>query len=63
MGRPMRITFFVSVPWLLPALIAWGGEPPEPTRVKVAAVQILGYDKTDMPRPGFDPSEAVVRFV
>ena len=63
MGRPMRMPFFVSVPWLLPALIAWGGEPPEPTRVKVAAVQILGYDKTDMPRPGFDPSEAVVRFV
>jgi beta-ureidopropionase len=55
--------FFVSVPWLLPALIAWGGEPPEPSRVKVAAVQMLGYDKTDMPRPGFDPSEAVVRFV
>jgi N-carbamoylputrescine amidase len=59
----MRIPFFVAAPWLLPALIAWGGEPPEPTRVKVAAVQILGYDKTDMPRPGFDPSEAVVRFV
>ena len=63
MRLQMTMPFFVSVPWLLPALIAWGGEPPEPTRVKVAAVQILGYDKTDMPRPGFDPSEAVVRFV
>ena len=63
MGRQMRIPFFVSVPWLLPALIAWGGEPPEPTRVKVAAVQMLGYDKTDLPRPGFDPSEAVARSV
>ena len=31
--------------------------------MKVAAVQILGYDKTDVPRPGFDPSEAVVRYV
>ena len=24
---------------------------------------MLGYDKTDVPRPGFDPSEAVVRYV
>ena len=63
MGRQMRMPFFVSVPWLLPALIAWGGEPAEPTQVKVAAVQMLGYDKTDLPRPGFDPSEAVVRYV
>ncbi len=48
---------------LLPALVAWGGEPPTPAQVKVAAVQMLGYDKTDLPRPGFDPSEAVVRYV
>jgi predicted amidohydrolase len=38
-------------------------EADKPARVKVAAVQILGYDKTDMPRPGFDPSEAVARYV
>lgn len=38
-------------------------EPQKPTQVKVAAVQILGYDKTDVPRPGFDPSEAVVRYI
>jgi len=31
--------------------------------VKVAAVQILGYDKTDVPRPGYEPSEAVVRYI
>jgi N-carbamoylputrescine amidase len=31
--------------------------------VKVAAVQMRGYDKTDLPRPGFDPSEAVVPFI
>ncbi len=59
----MRIPFYVPVLCLLPALIAWGGEPLEPTRVKVAAVQVLGYDKADMPRPGFDPSEAVIRFI
>src|SRR4051794_19152598 len=62
--RPqMTMPFTVSLALLLPALFAWGGEPPSPAQVKVAAVQILGYDKTDMPRPGFDPSEAVVRFV
>jgi N-carbamoylputrescine amidase len=38
-------------------------EPERPAQVKVAAVQMLGYDKTDVPRPGFDPSEAVVRYV
>jgi predicted amidohydrolase len=32
-------------------------------QVKVAAVQMLGYDKTDVPRPGFDPGEAVVRYI
>jgi len=32
-------------------------------QVKVAAVQMLGYDKTDVPRPGFDPSETVVRYI
>jgi N-carbamoylputrescine amidase len=35
----------------------------QPGQVKVAAVQILGYDKTDVRRPGFDPSEAVVRYI
>lgn len=35
----------------------------QPDTVKVAAVQILGYDKTDVPRPGYDPSELIVRYV
>ena len=34
-----------------------------PSSVKVAAVQILGYDKTDVPRPGYDPTEAMVPHV
>jgi len=38
-------------------------QKPKPTQVKVAAVQMLAYDKTDVPRPGFDPSESVVRWV
>ena len=31
--------------------------------MKVAAVQMLGYDKTDVPRPDFDPSESVARYI
>src|SRR3954469_23997009 len=59
----MRSPFCVSALCVLPALIACGGEPTKPAQVKVAAVQVLGYDKTDLPRPGFDPSEAVARYV
>ena len=63
MRLPMSMPFSAVVSFLLPALVAWGGEPPKPSQVKVAAVQMLGYDKTDLPRPGYDPTEAVVRFI
>ncbi|AMV40187.1 carbon-nitrogen hydrolase family protein [Planctomyces sp. SH-PL62] len=63
MGFRSSSLFSASLFMLLPTAVAWGGEPPKPTQVKVAAVQMLGYDKTDLPRPGFDPSEAVVRYV
>src|SRR3954465_5017484 len=63
MGMPMTMPISIFIPFLLPALVAWGGEPTRPTQVKVAAVQMLGYDKTDTPRPGFDPSEAVTPFI
>ena len=41
------------------------GEPAQdqPDSVKVAAVQILGYDKSDVPRPGYDPTEAMVPYI
>jgi predicted amidohydrolase len=48
---------------ILPAPLSLGEEPARPSQVKVAAVQMLGYDKTDLPRPGFDPSEAVVPYI
>jgi predicted amidohydrolase len=35
----------------------------KPNAVKVAAVQILGYDKSDVPRPGYDPSEAFAAYI
>lgn len=48
---------------VLMMLPASAEEPKKPSQVKVAAVQMLGYDKTDVPRPGFDPSETVARYV
>ena len=60
--RSVFVPIIVAVLGQLPAL---GFEPESsvPAQVKVAAVQMLGYDKTDLPRPGFDPSEAVVRYI
>jgi predicted amidohydrolase len=50
----------VAVLLTLPVLAA---APRKPGQLKVAAVQVLGYDKTDVPRPGFDPSEAVIPYI
>lgn len=67
--RQQGVAMFARIP--LPLLIIAFAVAPilaenmdeKPAQVKVAAVQMLGYDKTDVPRPGFDPSEAVVRYV
>jgi predicted amidohydrolase len=55
----------VSIPLFFFAAVAPTAEPQQslPAQVKVAAVQMLGYDKTDVPRPGFDPDKAVVRYI
>jgi len=64
----------MSIRFVLPMLvlsvvfataITLAGEPAQnqPDTVKVAAVQILGYDKTDVPRPGYDPTEAMVPYI
>lgn len=42
---------------------ARGDQVEKPAQVKVAAVQLLGYDKTDVPRPGFDPIKNVVAYI
>ena len=64
-GMRPSIAVAVSIPLFFFAAVAPTAEPqqPLPALVKVAAVQMLGYDKTDVPRPGFDPSEAVVRYI
>ena len=53
----------VATTCILAALPAHGGTTETPRQVKVAAVQISGYDKGDVPRPSFDPTEAVVRYI
>ena len=62
MWRRIALVWFIATSAAFPAI---GGEEDErkPTQVKVAAVQVLGYDKTDVPRLGLDPTEAVVRYV
>ncbi|MCA9158979.1 MAG: carbon-nitrogen hydrolase family protein [Planctomycetales bacterium] len=34
-----------------------------PDSVKVAAVQISGYDKGDLPRKGYDPTDAIIPYI
>ncbi len=42
---------------------ACGGEPVNRDRVKVAAVQISGYDKGDLPREGYDPTRELLPYI
>ncbi len=46
--------------------VCTGTEPPVPLKpgtVKVAAVQISGYDKGDVPKEGYDPTEAIIPYI
>ena len=42
---------------------AEGSDSQPPGQVKVAAVQVSGYDKGDVPRDGYDPTEAIVPYI
>lgn len=61
----LSIAVAVSIPLLFFATDVATAEPQQslPTLVKVAAVQLLGYDKTDVPRPGFEPEKTVVQYI
>ena len=52
-----------SIPVAPEALYSQDKSNQNPGEVKIAAVQMLGYDKTDLPRPGYDPSEKVVSYI
>ncbi len=58
----MSIRIAIGLLVMLAARVSLSDQKPE-DRVKIAAVQLLGYDKTDLPRPGFDPTKAVVRYI
>jgi len=55
----------IAFSYMFAAASTLAGEPAQdqPDSVKVAAVQILGYDKSDVPRPGYDPTEAMVPYI
>jgi predicted amidohydrolase/membrane associated rhomboid family serine protease len=58
-GRPAALSTML----LALAAIAAQAAAQQPVGVKVAAVQISGYDKTDVPRAGYDPAAAVIPYV
>lgn len=63
--RIIIAAFLVSLLGQFSSTIA-DAAPPEPTSrdlVKVAAVQISGYDKGDRPRENYDPTEAIVPYI
>ena len=61
----MRIEIaLVLSAFLLSATRAHAAEFDQPsTTVKVAAVQICGYDKTDLPKEGYDPTKTMISYI
>lgn len=53
----------ISVVFAAASTLAGDPTQSQPDTVKVAAVQILGYDKTEVPRPGYDPTEAMLPYI
>jgi predicted amidohydrolase len=61
---PRAVSGIVSLTMVvLASAVASNVTGQQPELVKVAAVQMLGYDKTDLPRPGFDPTATIVRYI
>jgi predicted amidohydrolase len=58
-----NVTFLVASMHVAAAGYAQEARDEPPETVKVAAVQICGYDKTDVPRKGYDPTEAIVSYI
>jgi predicted amidohydrolase len=62
-----RIQFVVTITGVCAALAgsAIADEPSQVNRdlVKVAAVQISGYDKGDIPREGYDPADQLIPYI
>ena len=58
-------TAFTLLAFMVHAAEAYAQESSDqrPGKVKVAAVQICGYDKTDVPKKGYDPTNAMVLYI
>jgi len=59
----MRILAAIGVALVVVVASVQSQGAEKPDAVKVAAVQILGYDKSDVPRAGYEPSEAYVPYI
>ena len=63
----MHLHVIITTAGILTALAgtaaACGPDQVNPDLVKVAAVQISGYDKGDLPRDGYDPTTQLVRYI
>ena len=64
-GKILLSVFLILAPIAAePVLIAQAKNAiAESGSVKVAAVQIRGYDKRDLPREGFDPLEKLLPYI
>jgi N-carbamoylputrescine amidase len=58
-------TAVILLPFILSAAAAHAQESSDqrPGTLKVAAVQVCGYDKTDMPKAGYDPTEVIIPYI
>ncbi|MEZ6063998.1 MAG: carbon-nitrogen hydrolase family protein [Planctomycetaceae bacterium] len=61
----LQLTGLVSAVFLSPAIPTSADDAVGVDRdlVKVAAVQIIGYDKGDLPREGFDPAAQMISYI
>ncbi len=61
----IRLTSILIISAIFTASTTLAQQPTldRPDSVKVAAVQICGYDKTDVPRPGYQPADAFVPYI
>ncbi len=65
LGRllPLLLLLFFPLPHLISAEPQPSAGAELPDRVKVAAVQITGYTKSYRPRSGYDPAEAILKYI
>ena len=61
--RKSALGFLMLSPFVSESTVADPVKQQRPDSVKVAAVQISGYDKGDLPKKGYDPTEAIIPYI